>query len=512
MKRLTHDQLFKAAQEAKITWEKIRVKEVPLEQKQGVIATLLEELQGHILTLCAKHDASRIIQTCLKYGTEEQRDAIYNELREGLKDLCKTKYGHVILKKLFMYCSKPIKAQIIDEQIVGNVLELMKHKDASNIVEHAYTMVASAAQRTALLSELFGSTYSFYAKTSANKDLPSILEKNPDQKDKVVSGIGEVLQRQVEKGVVRHSIIHKLAQVYFQHATEGQKTDMANHLAEAVLEMLHTRAGAMVGLECVTYGAVKDRKRMVKAMKGYVSKVCQEPDGHIVLMAFWDVVDDTVLLREVILKEMAKSLEELLPDRAAQQVILHLLSAANPRYIPGDIVSLLQEIPEGAAKKDPLKRRQELIPHIVPQLLDCCVQHPELLFVPGGADVMVEVIANSQNTSELVAAVATHIAEAQWGEKPEEESRSGYAGLKRVMNAMTAKKKDSGLAAAMVKALKGRIIDFAASGGGFVAALLMKNEAAKSLIAEAQKGEKVLRTAAEATGCSVVLEVLKEAK
>ena len=33
------------------------------------------------------------------------------------QDLSKEKYGRVIVKKLFMYCTKPIKAEIIQEKV-----------------------------------------------------------------------------------------------------------------------------------------------------------------------------------------------------------------------------------------------------------------------------------------------------------------------------------------------------------------------------------------------------------
>lgn len=88
-------------------------------------------------------------QTCLKYGTEEDRNLIYAELRSGLtvptllcdsirytsvetetahftivtsthrcQDLTKAKYGRVIVKKLFMYCPKPVKAEIVNEKVL----------------------------------------------------------------------------------------------------------------------------------------------------------------------------------------------------------------------------------------------------------------------------------------------------------------------------------------------------------------------------------------------------------
>lgn len=53
---------------------------------------------------------------------------IYQELKEGLTELSKAKYGRVIVKKLFMYCDKSIKTEMIEKRIIGHVMSLMKHK------------------------------------------------------------------------------------------------------------------------------------------------------------------------------------------------------------------------------------------------------------------------------------------------------------------------------------------------------------------------------------------------
>ena len=42
--------------------------------------------------------------------------------------MMKARYGRVIVKKLFMYCSKETKAEIVNKRILGNVMQLMKHK------------------------------------------------------------------------------------------------------------------------------------------------------------------------------------------------------------------------------------------------------------------------------------------------------------------------------------------------------------------------------------------------
>ena len=40
---------------------------------------------------------------------------------------------------------------------------------------------------------------------------------------------------------------------------------------------------------------------IVKSFKSYVKKICMEENGHVVMMALFDTVDDTVLVRKIII-------------------------------------------------------------------------------------------------------------------------------------------------------------------------------------------------------------------
>ncbi len=76
---------------------------------------------------------------------------------------------------------------------------------------------------------------------------------------------------------------------------------MIESLRESAPHMVHTRDGTRVAMTCVWWGSVKDRKSLVKSLKGHVAKLCQEEHGHLLLLAVFDCVDDTVLVQKAIL-------------------------------------------------------------------------------------------------------------------------------------------------------------------------------------------------------------------
>ena len=64
----------------------------------------------------------------------------------------------------------------------------------------------------------------------------------------------------IAKGVFNHSLLHRLTNEYLTHCNENERSEMIHSLRQAVVQILHTRDGARVGMNCIWYGTLKDRK------------------------------------------------------------------------------------------------------------------------------------------------------------------------------------------------------------------------------------------------------------
>ncbi len=66
---------------SKKIWEKIRQKKISKPERKKLIRDLQTEAKGHIKDLVFKHDASRVVQTVMKYGDINARTMIAQELK-----------------------------------------------------------------------------------------------------------------------------------------------------------------------------------------------------------------------------------------------------------------------------------------------------------------------------------------------------------------------------------------------------------------------------------------------
>lgn len=113
------------------------------------MSDLQKLIQGKIKTIAFAHDSTRVIQCYIQYGNEEQRRQAFEELQGDLVELSKAKYSRNIVKKFLMYGSKPQVAEII-RSFKGHVRKMLRHAEASAIVEYAYNDKAILEQRNML--------------------------------------------------------------------------------------------------------------------------------------------------------------------------------------------------------------------------------------------------------------------------------------------------------------------------------------------------------------------------
>ena len=64
------------------------------------------QVQGHLAEMAVSHTGSRIVQACIKFGSEEQRQAVRKEVAPVFLELAKSPYGHFVASKLVTTASK----------------------------------------------------------------------------------------------------------------------------------------------------------------------------------------------------------------------------------------------------------------------------------------------------------------------------------------------------------------------------------------------------------------------
>ncbi|KAJ6770939.1 hypothetical protein OIU74_017393 [Salix koriyanagi] len=402
-------------------WEKMRQRNIAKEERSKIISEAILKMKGKIPEIASSHVSSRVLQTCVKYCTQAERDTVFDELKPHYLTFATNKYAIHLVMKMLDNASKKQLADFISS-LRGHAASLLRHTVGSVVIEHAYQL-GNAAQKQELLMELYSTELQLFKDLSSMKEsrLSDVILKLNLQKGSVLRHMASVIQPILEKGIVDHSIIHRVLIEYLSIAGKTSAAEIIQQLSGPLLvRMIHTRDGSQIGILCVKHGSAKERKKIVKGLKGTVGKTAHFQYGSLVLACIVSTIDDTKLVTKVVIRELQSILKELVLDKNGRRPLLQLLNPNCTRYFsPDEMASLSLSISslnamgeleinsetkplkdeESSVKgqqweRNPSIRRQELLvgSGLAENLIDICIENAEeLLRSNFGKEVLYEV-------------------------------------------------------------------------------------------------------------------------
>ncbi|CAI0540113.1 unnamed protein product [Linum tenue] len=379
-------------------WEKMRKRNIAKEDRSKLISEAIQKMKGKIPEIATSHVSSRVLQTCVKYCSQTERDVVFSELRPHFLNFACNPYAVHLVKKMLDSASKRQLGDFVSS-LRGQVASLLRHMVGSVVVEHAY-QAGNGTQRQELLLELYSTELQLFKDLSLIKEsrLVDVIAKLNLQINSVLRHMTSVIQPILEKGIVDHSIIHRVLMEYLSIADKFSAADVLEQLSGPLLvRMIHTKDGSRIGTLCVKHGSAKERKKIVKGMKSHILKIAYDQYGSLVLACICSTVDDTKLLTKIVIRELQTSLKDLVLDKNGRRPILQLLHPNCSRYFsPDEMASLNLSIPSLSAK---VLRCQ-----VAAESISKAEENPETNEEPGDEenDVKEDSMAEGDETEDLV--------------------------------------------------------------------------------------------------------------
>ncbi|KAI1629421.1 armadillo-type protein [Exophiala viscosa] len=392
---------------SKKLWEQLRRKShVPKAQRDELVKELFDIISGRVKDFVFKHDSVRVIQCALKYATPDQRRQITQELKGQYRELAESKYAKFLIAKMVVGNDESRDAVV--EEFCGHVKRLIRHPEASWILDDIYRTIATKQQKAVLLREWYGPEFVVFAKNKGKDegevtaDLAEILKQNPEKRGPIMQHLKEMTNQLVQKKTTGFTILHDALLQYFLNCKPGspELTEFLDMLrddeeGDCFKNLAFTRSGSRLVCLALAYGSSKDRRTILKFFKTHMKLLASDVYGHTVLLTAYDVIDDTVMTSKGIFPELlGKDLEK----EAAQQELmaqvehlnariplLYLMSPEAPKWlIPPEtdtiaVVKEIREVRNTTSKKDPETRRLELLKAISQPLLDLIASQAQFL-------------------------------------------------------------------------------------------------------------------------------------
>ncbi|KAK9810029.1 hypothetical protein WJX72_003629 [[Myrmecia] bisecta] len=323
-------------------WEKLRDSQrTRKEERAQLVTSSLNQVKGHIAELAMSHTASRVIQAIAKHGSVSERQQILEDIKPKIMDLAKSPYGHFVVCKLIDLAPKTDVPGLL-RLFKGHIPQLLRHPCGASIVVELYA-AANAKQKNALAAEFYGKEFTLFEQNNAPAKLSDLLAKADAAKRRtIIQTLSVHLIPIMEKALVDPALVHRLIAEYIEVAPASAVADAVDNLSgPSLLRMVHTREGAKAACAVIAYGGAKERKKAIKAMKGHVKVMSEHEWGHSALIACLSRVDDTALLRKVLVAELVPLVGELVEHKFGRRILLQLLAPDCARYVPPNILAFV---------------------------------------------------------------------------------------------------------------------------------------------------------------------------
>ncbi|XP_031850368.2 pumilio and CPL domain-containing protein penguin isoform X1 [Nomia melanderi] len=480
--------LYEISIKAKQIGEKLRRSDCKLLERKKLILQAHDLLKSHYSKVMLTHDLSRIIQWLIKYGDQKIQRDVFSELKPSITEMISSKYAKNCVKSILKYGPRDMKHEVISA-CYGNVVKFMSHSVSAPLLDLMYSKYAKPIEKIYFKQEFYGDMYK-QAKDKEVKSLSDIFKSAENMKPATLSAVKGNLMRILNKNLLHFTFVQCILLEYLNECSSEDRSEMIAMLKDSVVELSQTKPGSKIITLCIWHGTIKDRKMIMKAFKENVKTVSMSEHGHLTLLALFDSVDDTVLVKKIILSEIQNDLTDIALNEHGKHVILYLVARRNPRYFHPSIITYLQQGDNNAgSKKSADIREKELLEGISDSLLEAITKNTAT-WMSNSSSAMVTLAVLNAGTGEKLKqafeAIAKYITDSDVKIKEEDveykavEHSGLHMALKKLIqdNKKLREKNETTFGEILVDHLEANIIKewIKFNRGCFLLVLLLENE------------------------------------
>lgn len=503
--RQAHRKHADVVNDAKRIWNQLRLKTNTKEQNREYMDELIPLIKGKSNEIALQHDAARVVQAAIQFGTAEERRNIVAELCEkpgNFAELSKSQYAHFCVLKAIKHCHTDKESvKFMTKSLRGHIPKLAVHAVASRVLQSMFTSF-STREMAVLKQEFYGPHFALFTadvEKEKSVSLEANLAKKPDKKETTLEFVRNLVDKGMEKSLYGFTYFQDLCNEYCTAADPKEIRSLAATAADHAIHLLSSRNGSRVAAQLVAYGTAKDRKRIMKSLKGYTKSGLLHQDAYIAIIRLVQLTDDTVSIYKNTFNELLVETEadqpspllELALSGTGSKLLLFLLDdkqEVSSAFDPYERSVLFPnpKISEGGesvptSKKDPLARKNELLKYLREPLIKMCSENcDQLLMSRPGAKMLRE--AFSRYKSDSIARGVVSVCEVAIGASgPAEgipnifDDRDGHLAIKNLLLLETQKGSEAIIGKMFLNHLKDRLMEIAGtSRGAFVVQALCR--------------------------------------
>lgn len=421
LKRKKAKDTYEVAAEVKQIYEKLKCKATP--NKKELVEELFKILKKSdcVKKFVMAHDTARIIQCLLKNASPELRTKISEELLPIIVEMSLSKYAHFCVLRMVKYGSHVIREKII-QAMYGNIVKLATHSISNGIIDVIYLTWASNKQKAYMRQEFYGGVYKT-SKDDSVKKLTDTYANAPTMKSAVLSALKLNLEHAANKKLVDNCLVHHVLLEYLEECSEEQRGEMVTLFSPLIPSIITTREGCRAAILCFWHSPTKERRGIVKGLREHLTKITSHEQGHVLILAIANTMDDTKAIKKSIFDHLYEDLESIVDTQWGRKVIEWFVQPADKECFHPQLISFLEEGLQ-YGKKDKDIRRKEILEQIQEPLAQKICENPSFWIKNGHLGLTTAIILKNldeNNFNKAASALAGVVCEPDWSVNVKDE-------------------------------------------------------------------------------------------
>lgn len=224
----------------------------------------LKDIYGHAVEFTKDQHGSRFIQQKLPFATNEEKEVIFNEIRDTCYELMTDVFGNYVIQKYFEH-GKTSQKQVLQEYMKGHIYELSLQMYGCRVVQRALEAVDLKGQ-ILIINELRDFILVCAKDQNGNHVIQKSIEKIPFAE---ISFIMDSLDDQIYH-LSTHPYGCRVIQRLLEHADPDRQQVMLDDLGRYTFYLIQDQYGNYVMQHILEHGDSKDREAILEVVLGSV--------------------------------------------------------------------------------------------------------------------------------------------------------------------------------------------------------------------------------------------------
>ncbi|KAF9790072.1 hypothetical protein SFRURICE_002437 [Spodoptera frugiperda] len=402
-KAKTTAEVFEVSHKAKLLAAQIQRKVVKPDFRLNSCKELHCLLKGHYKSIALTHDLSRVIQVLLKYGPDDIKNEITEELLDLMVQMVQSKYGQHAVKRILKYGTEFIRHEVL-KKFYGHMVSIATHAISAPVLDYAYGEFATKKEKCHMQQEFYGDIYK-NTKDDKVKTLSDTYKDSPEMKTAILQACKANIQKILDKNLHDGELFHSILYDYIRECSAEDRVELISTLSPLIVPLSNSLPGANAASICT----------ILKVVKEHAVPLSKHKTGYRLLIAIFDSVDDTVLVKKAIVSTLASNLKDIAKDHWGKMTLHWLVKPKDSGAFHPSFIKFLEEgAKSGTSKKDADLRVSELREAILPALKKDMEEEPEFWLSSKTNMLLTVAVLSIESSKEILEALAKVICKPDW--------------------------------------------------------------------------------------------------